>query len=101
MEPLSKFHIDKKLRLPDTDTLDIDHPFADKPSKKACEGESESEKSPQDQTPKIIKVGSVDDEEAEEDEDENAGYMEQEEIVIKKGKKLKQVKQIKLREYNI
>jgi len=27
--------------------------------------------------------------------------MEQEEIVIKKGKKLKQVKQIKLRDYNI
>ena len=36
-----------------------------------------------------------------EQEDETAGYMEQEEIVIKKGKKLKQVKQIKLREYNI
>ena len=37
----------------------------------------------------------------EEQEDETAGYMEQEEIVIKKGKKLKQVKQIKLRDYNI
>ena len=37
----------------------------------------------------------------EEQDDETAGYMEQEEIVIKKGKKLKQVKQIKLREYNI
>lgn len=37
----------------------------------------------------------------EDENDENAGYMEQEEIVIKKGKKLKQMKQIKLREYNI
>ena len=37
----------------------------------------------------------------EEDVDEGAAYMEQEEIVIKKGKRLKQVKQIKLREYNI
>lgn len=36
-----------------------------------------------------------------EKEDETAGYMEQEEIVIKKGKKLKQMKQIKLREYSI
>ena len=35
------------------------------------------------------------------DDDEDGAYMEQEEIVIKKGKKVKQTKQIKLREYNI
>ena len=45
--------------------------------------------------------GVTETEEEEEPEDETAGYMEQEEIVIKKGKKLKQMKQIKLREYNI
>jgi hypothetical protein len=37
----------------------------------------------------------------EEENEEGAGYMEQEEIVIKKGKKLKQQKLIKLRDYDI
>jgi len=50
---------------------------------------------------KTDRVLSQDDKIQEEENEDGAGYMEQEQIIIKKGKKLKQQKLIKLRDYDI
>lgn len=51
--------------------------------------------------PNFIDLNALNDSIEVEKDEEGDAYMEQEEIVIKKGKKVKQTKQIKLREYSI